>query len=295
MAEQLETPTVPDALLQDYGAAATPQTPVEPAAPQLTELEQVAVDMGWNPDKETLGEQWVDAKTYIKRTREIQSTQSRTIKEQNRKLDRIVGTVDALKVHYEKVAEAQQREFDSKNTALKAERRVAIAENDPDKVENIDSQIDGLRDAKAKAGTVPTPATQPGDAVLEDWVADHSSWYNVDKDLTAYAHKRARLYRVSEIGDDALYRETLDEIAREVKKEFPEKFGKRASTPKVTPPADGVEGVRPGPIGGRTDTKTFTRASLNEDQRRIYDSFVNDLGLDGKKIIEDWVAMGELK
>src|SRR5574343_283892 len=56
-----------------------------------TELELIAMEMGWNPDKDTVGDQWVDARTYIKRTHDIQKTQARTIKDTSRKLEKVLS------------------------------------------------------------------------------------------------------------------------------------------------------------------------------------------------------------
>lgn len=257
-----------------------------------TELELIAMEMGWNPDKDTVGDQWVDARTYIKRTHDIQKTQARTIKDTSRKLEKVLSSVDSLKAHYERVAQSQQEKYDREIATLKAERRVAIAENDPAKVDELDSQIDSLKEAKAKTSQIPDTPPVSIDPVFEEW-ADENPWFgdDGDKEMSAFAKKRARLYRVQEIRDDALYRETMDEITREVKKEFPEKFGK-GKRQTVTPPAGGVEGGRP---SGSSPTRTPTYKDLDPEHRAIYDNFVNMLGLDGKQIIQQWVDIGEIK
>jgi hypothetical protein len=271
----------------DAAAAATSKTADGSFTP--SEVEALAMELGWNPNKEDLGDAFVDAKEFIKKTKNIQNTQARTIRDQNRKLDKVLGTVESLKTHYEKVAEARQREFDEKITALKAERRAAIAENDPAKVDALDDRIDAIKEAKTKDAAAVT-AKPAGDTVLEEWAASNP-WYGEDKEKTAFAHKRARLYRISEINDDDLYLETLEEIGREVEAAFPAVSKKRVVAPAG---AGGVEGAAHGTAARTTGNGTFTRANLDEEHRKAYDSFV-ELGVDGKKIIEDWVRMGELK
>ncbi len=275
---------------QNQPSSATPASESTPSEP--TGIESLAMKMGWNPDKEALGEQWVDAETYILRTRDIQTSQARTIRDQNRKLDSIKASVDTLKSHYQKVAESQQREFDAKIASLKQERRNAIADNDPEKVDELDAQIDDLKEAKSKVARQVESNHYDRNTPLHEWM-DDNEWYGNDKELTAFANKRGRLYRVSSIEDDAEYREVLDEIAREVEEKFPEKFGKKSkASSRPAPPAGSVEPTRP---TQSTRHRTFTRNDLDEEHKKVYDSWVNDLGLNGKEIIDQWIQIGELK
>jgi hypothetical protein len=283
-----------DAAAKAAGDAATVTITIDDvaaaAAPKLTETEELAVEMGWNPDREALGDAFVDAKVFIKRAQEIQRTQGRTIRDQTRKIDRMLTATKSLEAHYERVAAARQQEFDEKIANLKTERKAAIAENDPAKVDALDARIDTIKDAKAKdAATIAVAPDAAPDAILDDWVAANP-WYKNDTPLRAYAHTRAKVYGLSEITDDAEYQATLNIIGSEVKEKYPDKFGKPA---RAKAPMGGVEAVSAAGANRGAGTKTFTRASLDDEHKKVYDSFV-ELGSNGQKIIEGWVATGEI-
>jgi hypothetical protein len=253
------------------------QAPVidTPETHEIDPVESKAREMGWRPKEEYDGdpETWVDAKEYVGRKPlydEIHKT-----RKQVKNLER---TQNAMAQYVKKVEEVAYKKA---MADLKAQRKEAISEADPDKVEEIDREIEDLNKSRQNVAAEPPPE-------FREWL-DENAWYNPEKnpDVCAEADAFAMAYR--QRNPNATFSDVLDHVAAKVKKANPELF--QAASEKPKPKAAAVE-------GGRQPASTkprFTRAHLSEEQRRVCDTFVRQGVMTQDEYIKSLADMGELK
>lgn len=212
---------------------------------KVNKVEDLAAEIGWRADGE------LDADAYILKSRDIQDTMRTHIKDQKKQLFDLGSSVKELKTHNERVYKAEVSKLKTELTTLKQEKKNAIEEGDVKKVEELDSQIDGVKDA------MESPAEEDaGNLEFNDWAKDNI-WFNKDKEMTAYAnaiadqHQGAPFSRISALA------------TKKVKEMFPDKF---TTTRKESSPVEGSE--------KRTISTKFTKADLTQGQRGIMSQFV---------------------
>lgn len=190
-----------------------PDAPEQQEAPPLTEVEQLAAEMGWKSEGEFTGpkEKWKPARDYVLTERDV----SRGLKQD---VKRLRDTVDRIAS-----ASSKQTERALKQQADEINRKFAEA------VENKDptaaaAAAKEMRELQAEA--------QPGadGANAEADFGRRHSWYGKDEDATAYAISVAQ----REFGKGASPEKQLEAAEEAVKKRFPELF-EEGSTPKPPP------------------------------------------------------------
>src|SRR6056297_2139419 len=112
--EEVVEPAVTDTPEKEAEAA---ETPTE----ENQTIEELATQLGWKPDHD--GENFVDASTYILRSREIQDSMRDHNKDLKSQLSNLQGSVDALKEHNERVYKAELTRVQGEITRLKKERK----------------------------------------------------------------------------------------------------------------------------------------------------------------------------
>lgn len=224
--------------------------------PSANEVE--ARTAGWVPKEEYSGDEnkWVDADEFIRRGplfEKINST-SRELKEVRKALDQ-------LKVHHASVKETAYKEA---LADLKAQKREAFIEGDPDKIIDIDDQIATVKeqqrafDAGRKA-EVEDAATGEIHPEFAAWT-NRNAWYTSSKPMKAWADTLGIELRQSGLSPS----EVLKRVETEVKKEFPNKF-----TNPNRANASAVEGVSKG--GGKGGSGGD---NLTDFERNIMERFV---------------------
>ncbi len=145
------------------------QAPVidTPETHEIDPVESKAREMGWRPKEEYDGdpETWVDAKEYLGRKPlydEIHKT-----RKQVKKLERLQNEITQYVKKVEEVA------YKKAMADLKAQRKEAISEADPDKVEEIDREIENLNKSRQNVAVEPPPE-------FREWL-DENAWYNPEK------------------------------------------------------------------------------------------------------------------
>lgn len=103
--------------------------------PSIASIEELATQLGWRADH--TGEDAVDAATYILRSKDIQKSMSKHNKDLKDQLSVLNGSVEALKIHNEKVYQAEVKKLQAEITDLKKERKAAIELADVEKVEEL--------------------------------------------------------------------------------------------------------------------------------------------------------------
>lgn len=247
----------------------------EPATP--SPVEELASKLGWSADHKS--ENFVDAETYILRSREIQDSMRDHNRDLKSQLNDLQGSVEALKSHNERVYKTEITKLQSQLDSLNNEKDAAIEMADKDKVNQLDKQIDAVK--RTLSEPEPKPAPPSTNPVYDDWVKDNS-WYVTDNEMATYANTVAQQYagapadrvyalvrqRVAEV-----WPEKFEEVKPVTEKQTPlEQVATETKQPKTAKPIAPAS-----PVEGATNsgaTPSFTKADLTDDQRKIMNDFV---------------------
>jgi len=233
-----------------------------------SEIESLATELGWRPKDEFSGDDFIDAATYIRKSRDIQDTMKSHIKEQKQQLSEMNSSVAELKAHNERVYKAEVARLKAEVETLKKEKRTAIEDGDITRVDELDEKIDGLKEAMVEPK--PETAKTTANPEFEDWVKDNN-WYLKDPEMAAYADT------IADKHTGAPFKRLAALVTNQVKEMFPDKF----SVNRSTPTAPSVEGA------GRKTTTKFTKADLTDSQKSIMKQFVRQGIMTEKQYIKD--------
>lgn len=215
-----------DDIVVDAGAA----NDGEPA--ELTEVEQLAQEMGWRPHKDYTGapDKWKPAKEYVLAEREYARTMKTTIRSLNDKIDRLAAT------------STKQTERALKAQADEINARWEKAVEDGDKGAAAAAQ----REMASLEKAVVTDLGNP-----EEEFARDNPWYGKDDDATAYA--QAISQREARAGKSVA--QQLEAASAGVRKRFPELFEGAEPAPKPgAKPPPSVNAPNSRAAGGRKGT-----------------------------------------
>lgn len=248
-------------------------------APEYTDIELKALDMGWRPQEEWDGdaELFVDAKEYVGRKPlfdKIQD-QGKALKETNKALE-------ALKTHYGKVQEAAVKKAIAE---LEAQRAGAVADGDGDTFKRVDKQI---KDAEAEAAeikrinAIPLIQEQPAEHPAFVHWKNKNPWYTNDSAMRSYATTVG-----VELANKGMNPEdVLKEVEKVVRKEFPHKF--------TNPNKAGAPSVDTSRGNGKS-TKSDGEADLTEQEKQIMNTLVRGGHITKEKYLADLKAVKERK
>lgn len=245
------------------------------------DVKALAAQLGWREDH--TGEDAVDAKTYILRSKDIQKSMSQHNKDLKDQLSALDGSVSALKTHNENVYQAEVKKLTDEVVELKAERRAAIELADVAKVDELDKQID----EKQKDIDAPKPADKQeqqatDNPIYDTWVKDND-WYLKDDDMAKFADTIAEQYKGAPLDRVyALVRTKVQEV-------FPDKF----ETAKVVAPVKTPVGPQ-SPVessSAKIPAENFTKADLSNDQVQIMNQFVRGGIMTEEQYVNDIAKM----
>jgi hypothetical protein len=214
---------------------------VDAPAPSANEVE--ARTAGWVPKEEYSGDEnkWVDADEFVRRGPLFEK-----INVQSRELKEVKKALDQLKVHHAGVKEAA---FKEALATLKAEKREAFVDGDPDKIIEIDDKIAEIKDqqrafAQDRIKEVTEAVQADVHPEFSAWTS-RNPWYTSSAPMKAFADAlgielKAAGHSPSEI---------LRKVEAQVKEEFPNKF-RNANRDK----AAAVEGAGKGSGKGASGT-----------------------------------------
>jgi len=239
---------------------------------QFTETELKAMDAGWVPEDEWTGEKdaWRPAKEFLDRGELFKK-----IDDQNRTVKELRKALEEMKQHHSSVRET---EYKRALETLKAERKDALAAGDADQVVEIEDQIDLIKEEQQKLKQAPksqedTPQLNPE---FVAWV-DKNRWYETNEPMRAYADALGRSLTLRGYSPS----QVLEEVSKQVKTEFPQKFRNSNRDKPGT-----VEGSSA--KGGKNDTFVLT-----DDERRIMNRFVRNNVITEEQYIADLKKMRE--
>jgi gas vesicle protein len=188
------------------------------AAPQLTEVESLAAEMGWRPEAQYSGpkDKWKPAGEWIKTEREI----NRDLKD----------TVKRLRGDVEKIATASSKQAERMLTeqAKEIEARFQQAVENQDKAGAAQAAKD-MRELEAEA-------RPSGNRDYEAEFTARNPWYGKEDDASAYAVSVAQ--REAAKGRDP--EQQLEAAEAAVKRRFPELFATEERQTLTVKPQPGV-------------------------------------------------------
>ncbi len=192
------------------------ETPDTPPTPQYSEAEQRALEQGWVPEDQWTGSgKWRSAEEFLDRG-ELFSK----IDEVKRRAERSEQALEALKKHHKVVKET---EFKRALNYLKQEKIAALENGDHARAVEIDDEISEVKVAQQQAVQEfdqPQPEPQAPNPHVVAWM-NRNSWYNTNKAMKVFADTVAQ--EIAMAGERNPTK-ILDEVERQVKKEFAEKF-----------------------------------------------------------------------
>jgi hypothetical protein len=253
-----------------------PKEVVEPEADKT--VEELATKIGWQPNH--TGKDYIDAATYILKSREIQETMKEHNDNLKGQLSDMQNSIESLKVHNEKVYKADVKRMQTEIEDLQKQKREAVELADVDKVDELDKQIDGLQ----KDLSEPQNNSQPTqNSVYADWIKDNQ-WYLNEPEMSTYAETVAEQYAGAPL--DRLYKLVRNKVA-EV---FPEKF----DSPKVAKVEKPIGPQSPVEASTNNGAKsTFGEADLTPGQLSIMNQFVRQEIMTKDQYINDVKRMQE--
>lgn len=222
--------------------------------PQLAPIEIEAMENGWKPeedfkaDPKNEGKKWRSAEEFMDR----KSLFDR-IETGNHEVKQLKKTLQQLSLHH---ANVEKKAYEKALADLKAERKVAIQENDMARAEELRDEMDDIRD---KINEVKPPVeipTGPPPELIE--FKTRNSWYQRDDAMTRYADSVGQ-----ELFNQGLSpSKVLEGVEKKTREAFPEKFRNpnRESAPEMVP------------SGKRAGTTTGFR--LSDEEEKIVKNFV---------------------
>jgi len=216
-------------VLDDTSADETVQDESEPPAPPS--IEDLASSMGWTPKDSWRGspDKWRPAHEFLRKTVDYNHN--------------LKSSVDSLKAQIDNISrtsgELLAQRIEEERAKLRGEWQEAFEEGNAEKFQQVDAKLKQL-DAKAQ----PAPQSTPPE--VQDFVERNSTWFQKDKEATAWAINRA----------DELARQGLSPakqvqiVEREAKGLFPEYFEQPKPKAKEAPlSVPGARGSRPAAKG----------------------------------------------
>lgn len=216
-------------------------------------FEQEASAEGWKPKEQWGGnpDEWVDAETFVKRGREINPI----LRRNNERLQREISAVRrelqeagaSIKNLQEYNAKLEEKAYERAMKTLRAEKKAALAAGDHEQAAELEEELDELREKKPAVQAQAPQATPKVDPILTAWMEENSSWFNdQNPEMVDYANAVGiRLRRNDPQAVRYQGQAFLDTIKEEVKKMFPDKFG-RSKGPNIVEgggmPANGSAG-----------------------------------------------------
>lgn len=222
--------------------------------PQLAPIEIEAMENGWKPEEEfkadpkNEGKKWRSAEEFMDRKSLFER-----IEVGNHEVKQLKKTLQQLSQHH---ANVEKRAYEKALADLKAERKVAIQENDMARAEEIRDQMDDIRDKINEVKPpVDIPAGPPPELVE---FKTRNSWYQRDDAMTRYADSVGQ-----ELFNQGLPpHKVLEGVEKRTREAFPEKFRNpnRESAPEMVP------------SGKRAGSTTGFR--LTDEEEKIVKNFV---------------------
>lgn len=234
----------------------------EESIPQISEVEQRALEMGWKSKEEWAGSEddFIDARSFVRNKSLFDKIDSlgKKVKDQEK-------TIHMLKEHHAKVEEATREQVIQE---LKKAKKTALEEGDADKVIEIDDAISQQRaiDIYEKQQVKQQPEGLHPEFV--SWV-EHNSWYAQDLELRSEADDLGLAYKAINDGkgNHKSPSEILEYVSKQIKKIHPEKFKN---------PNRGIPNMVEGNNIRQSKKENLDDFQLTDEEERVMKTFVRN-------------------
>ena len=225
-------------------------------------VEELAQDLGWKPQEDFQGENYVGAAKYIRRSKDINKNLGNRLKETNRKLTSVEGSIQGIKAHYEANTKAQAIQYEKQLGELRQQRVEAIEEGDTERVDAVESEMADIYETTSRR---PPPSNDvqvdpEEEEAFEDWMGENS-WYSKggNQEMMKYADDLADLPENKILP----YERKLKFVTARIKEVFPENF---KPTPRAAP--NPVEAPSRG-----SSKRRYSSRDLNPEQKNGDEEF----------------------
>lgn len=236
-----------------------------------TAIVEKAKQKGWAPIENWRGnpEDWVDAKEFLGREKLYSKIHD---------LQKDIANIkNATQKDFQVIAQhfSQMREVEYKRAldTLRAQRREAIQDGDLERADELEGQMDEIKEARSQANNAPNAqatAAQP-DPVFEAWKQEND-WF--EKDATLRNEAIGIAVGFANANPGISQPEVLKYVTEKIRKFNPDKFGDQNSM-ENTPNQPAVESPsRRGTSGTPVRKGKITTADLTPQQRDIMNTLV---------------------
>lgn len=250
------------------------QEDVQKEAPQLSEVEQKALEMGWRPKEEFEGDEvdFIDAKEFVQRQPLFDK-----IAAQSKQLKNLDKALHALQQHYTKVNETAYKKA---LADIKAQQEKAVEEGDLNTYHALNQKREEIEEEKEQLQTdfIPEPEPQVH-PTMQAWVA-RNSWYESQPHMRVFAEEVGARFKGALMAKTITPEDVLKEVEKAVRAEFPQKF--RNPNKDKAPAVEGAPAVK----AGRKEAEP----ELTEVERNIMNTLVRQKVLTKEQYLADLKA-----
>lgn len=230
--------------------------------------EAEAEAFGWVPQDQFKGdpEKWRPAEEFVRRGEEILPIVRKQNEKLSAKVTELEETNKRMSAMFEKTAARIKAEYEAKIVDLKAEKKEAIKEGDADRVEQIEAQIDTLKEATADG---PDPTLEKGgkkdqNALIRDF-ATANTWFVEEPDMQEYAVKVSESNAA--LNDGISFEDNMKFVLGAVRRKFPSYFKDSTTAANGHAAVDSGGSFNGGPV--RDDTYGLNKIELDQADKDI--------------------------
>jgi len=266
------------------------------AAPEV-DYEKEARLQNWVPKEDYRGDatEWVDAKTFVERGKQINPILRANNERLMRELDKTKKQMDELRSATEEFKKFQKEQYDRKASdlekqiiELREQKKQAISSGDGELAVTLDDKIDALKEEKAQAKEEskkeekqPEPKQEELTPELSEWIGQNE-WYKADVRMAALANEEAA--RINRLYPSLIGKAFLDKLDEALEQVFSlEKLGRK----KKERPRNPVEGSKP---NGNNSSGKNSYENLPSEAKAACDRFVKQKLMTREQYLEmyDW-------
>jgi len=184
------------------------------------ETKAFAKSMGWVEEADFRGnkENWRPADKFVEKGMNDLPVLRERLRSTTRKLSDMENDISEFKVHHE---QTQVREYQRAMKDLEEKAEKTVEAGDTDEYKRIQRQKQDL--SVAHSQTARPGSRTPNNPLYTAWKDENAEWFEKDSDMTAYANRMSDY--VAEMKPELIGKqEFLNEIDKEVKSRFPDRF-----------------------------------------------------------------------
>lgn len=266
--------------------------------PQMTEVETLAVQMGWNPNHDPeSGREFKTAEQFILSSKEIQDTTVKTLRSVKKQNEELVAGMKHLHETHKRSMKAEKARLEDKIAHLEAQKDEAIGDADKTRVKELDGQIEAAKSDVAEIDETANaqPANQhTGTAFKQmsaDWMAKNP-WYGKNDVMTDYIDAQSERFRGL---PPEMYFERLTTMAKAT---FPDYFKENpgeteTDTTTTKTPAQAVVGGQTRQTGDNLK-KTYTYEDLSTEQKKMASFYKRTGVMEIQEYVDEQVRIGNI-